>query len=106
MPTPEETKTLLEQLIDIVEKVNNEDLDTNAKLFEWFERKFQGKVNEEISSDIAFTQVPLSTKVEDMNKVLEKNFLLYTKLYDPRLFTCETKHRILSVERNLNILGT
>ena len=37
LPTPEETKPLLEQLSDIVEKINNEDLDTNAKLFEWFE---------------------------------------------------------------------
>lgn len=35
LPTPDERKTLLEQLPDIVEKVSNEDLDTNAKLLEW-----------------------------------------------------------------------
>ena len=34
LPTLKETKPLLEQLSDIVEKINNEDLDTNAKLLE------------------------------------------------------------------------
>ena len=40
LPTPKGTKPLLKQLLDIVEKINNEDLDTNAKLLEWFEKKF------------------------------------------------------------------
>ena len=106
MPTPKETKPLLEQLIDIVEKVNNEDLDTNEKLLGWFERKFQEKVNEKIFGDIALTQVALFTNVEDVKKVLENILSLYTKLCDPTLFTQETKHRILSLERNLNISGT
>ena len=89
-----------------MEKVNNEDLDTNSKLFEWSKRKFQGKVNEKISSEITLTQVTLSTKVEDVKKVLENIFSLYTKLCDPTLFTQETRHRVLILERNLNILGT
>ena len=42
-----------------MEHVNNEDQDTNAKLLEWSERKFQGKENEKISGDIALTQVEL-----------------------------------------------
>ena len=41
-----------------------------------------------------------------MKKVLENIFSLYTKLCDPTLFTQETRHCILSLERNLNILGT
>ena len=41
-----EIKQLLEQLSNIVEKMNNEDMNTNAKLFEWSEKKFQSKVNE------------------------------------------------------------
>ena len=56
LPTPKETKPLIEQLIDIVEKVSNEDLDTIIFL-EWSEKKFQGKVNEKISSRITLTQV-------------------------------------------------
>lgn len=40
LPTPEETKPLLEKLSDIVEKVNNEDLDTSTKLLDWSEKKF------------------------------------------------------------------
>ena len=70
-----------------MEKVNNEDLDTNAKLLEWSKRKFQGKFNEKIYGDITLTQVALSTKVEDVKKVLENIFSLYTKLCDLTLFT-------------------
>ena len=39
---PDETRPIIEQLSDIVDQVNNEDHDTNAKLMEWSERKFQG----------------------------------------------------------------
>ena len=48
LPPPYETKDIMEQLSDIVEQVTNTDLDTNVKLIEWSERKFQGKVNEKI----------------------------------------------------------
>ena len=101
MPTPEESKPLLE----IVEKINNEDIDTSAKLLEWSEKKFQSKVNEKISGEIALTQVALTTKVKDLKKVLENIFSLYTRLCDSSLFTQETRHIIMSLERNLNVLG-
>ena len=55
LPTLDETKTLIEQLTKIVEKVSDADLDKNAKLLEWSEKKFQNKVNEKISGDIALT---------------------------------------------------
>ena len=72
---------------------------------EWSEKKFQGKVNEKISSEITLSQVELATKVEKVKKVLENIFSLYTKLCDPTLFTQEMSHRILSLERNLKISG-
>ena len=75
-----------------MEKVNNEDMDTSAKLLEWWEKKFQSKENENISIDIALTQVSWVTKVKDVKKVLENIFSLYTKLCDPVLFTQETRH--------------
>ena len=74
LPTFEENKPLIEQLTYIVEKASNEDLDTTAKLLEWSKKKFQGKVNEKISSEIALTQVALATKVEEVKKVLENIF--------------------------------
>ena len=58
------------------------DLDTTTKNLEWSKKKFQGKVNEKISSEIALTQVALATKVEEVKKVLENIFSLYTKLCD------------------------
>ena len=89
----------------MVEKFSNEDLDTNSKLLEWSEKKFQNKVNEKTSSDIALTQVALETKVKDIKKVLENIFSLYTKICDPMLFTQDTSHRILNLERNLKVSG-
>ena len=77
-----------------MEKVSNEDLDTTAKLLDWSKKKFQGKVNEKISSEIALIQVALENKVEDVKKELENIFSLYTKLCDPTLFTQETKSHI------------
>ena len=74
--TPKETKPLIEQLKNIVEKVSNEELDTTTKLVEWFKRNFQGMVNEKISSEIALTQVALATKIEEVKKVLENIFSL------------------------------
>ena len=55
----------------------NEDHDTNIKLMERSERKFQGKVNEEISSDIALLQVELAKKLERVKIVLGNIFSLY-----------------------------
>ena len=64
MPPPDESKAIIEQLSEIVEQVTNEDHETNVKLMEWSERKFQGKVNEKIFGDIALSQVELATKIE------------------------------------------
>ena len=81
-----------------MEKVSDVDLDTNAKLLDWSKKKFQSKVNEKISGDIALTQVALVTKVEDVKKVLENIISFYTKLCNPKLFTQETRSHILSLE--------
>ena len=61
------------------------------------------KVNENISSEIALTQVELAKKIEKVNQVLENIFSLYSKLCDPSIFTQETSQRIMSLERNLKI---
>ena len=96
----------MEQLSNIVDQVQNEGLDTNVKLLEWFEKKFQMKVNEKISGEIALTQVELAKKVEKVKIVLENIFSLYSKLCDFSYFTQESSQRILSLERNLKISGT
>ena len=90
---------------DIMEQVTNEDQDANAKLLECSTKKFQAKVNEKISNDIALSQVELAIKIENVKKVLENIFSLYTKLCDPTLFTQEASHIILILQRNFNILG-
>ena len=41
LPAPDKAKPIIEQQESIVEKINDEDLDTNVKLLEWSEKKFQ-----------------------------------------------------------------
>ena len=83
--------------------MNNQDQETDIKLMEWSERKFQGKVNQKISSDIELSQVELATRIKKVKKVLENIFSLYRKLCNPTLFTQETSHKILSMEKNLKL---
>ena len=40
LQSPNESKPIMEQLLDIVDQVTSEDQDTNVKLMEWSERKF------------------------------------------------------------------
>ena len=61
---PDATRPIIEELSDIVDQMNNEDHDTNAKLMEWSEKKFQGKVNQKISNDIILGQVDLAKKLD------------------------------------------
>ena len=78
----------------IVDKISDADLDTNTKLLQWSKKKFQSKVNENISSAIALRKVDLETKMKDMKKVLENIFSLYTKLCDVNFFTKEAQRAI------------
>ena len=66
------------------------------------EKKFQGKVNEKIASEIALSQVELAEMVDKVKKVLENIFSLYKKLCDFTYFTQATNQRISTLERNLN----
>ena len=70
---------------------------------EWSEKKFQGKVNERIASEITLSQIELAKMIEKVKKVLENIFSLYKKLCDFSYFTQETSQRISTLERNLNI---
>ena len=82
LQVPDESKPIMEQLAHIVEQVQNEDQETNVKLMEWSEKKFQGKVNEKIASEIPLSQVELAKVNEKVKKVLENIFSLYKKLCD------------------------
>ena len=77
----------MEKLSNIVDQGQNEDVDTNVKLVEWSKKRFQKKVNEKISSEIALTQVELAKKIEKVKIVLENIFSLYSKLCDSSYFT-------------------
>jgi hypothetical protein len=88
---------------NIMEKINDEDLDTNIKLLEWSEKK--AKVNEKISRAIALNQVELATKIDGMKQVLENIFSLYTKLCDVPLFTEKVQRDIDHLERDLKSIG-
>ena len=103
LESPDETRPIIEKLSDIVDQVTNEDQDTNVKLMEWSEKKFQGKVSEKISNDMALSQVELAMKLDRVKIVLGNTFSLYNKLCDFSNFTQETSQWIMSSERNLKI---
>ena len=105
LQSPNDSKLIMEQLSDIGDQVTNEDHDTNVKLMEWSARKFQGKVNEKISSDIALSQVELAKKLKRVKIVLGNIFSLYKKLCRFSNFTQETSQWIMSLERNLKIFS-
>ena len=73
----------MEKFLEIVDKMQSEDLDTNAKLMEWSKKKFWAKVNEKISSEIEHSQLELDKKIEKVKEVIENIFSLYTKLCNP-----------------------
>ena len=100
-PKMNEDKPIIEKIFTIVEKIKDEDLDSNFKLLEWSQRKFHTKVLEKISSDIALRQVDLATKMESVKKVLENIFSLYTKLCDVNLFTREVQRAIDQLQGDL-----
>ena len=59
----DESKDIIEHLSNIVDQVTDADVDTNVKLLEWSERKFQSKVNEKISIEITKSQVEMAKKI-------------------------------------------
>ena len=48
-----EDKPIIEKLVNIVDKISDENLDYNVKLLEWSKKKFHSKVFGKISSAIA-----------------------------------------------------
>ena len=87
----EQISNIIKKLVNIVDKIKDEDLDTNVKWLEWYERKFHTKVLEKISNVIALRQVDLATKMENLKKVLENIFSIYRKLCNVEIFTKETQ---------------
>lgn len=103
LQSPDESRPIIEKISNIVDQVTSQDQDTDAKLLEWSERKFQAKVNKKILGDIALSQVELAKKIEIVKTVLGNIFSLYNKLCDFSTFTQDTSQRILSLERNRKI---
>ena len=100
---PNSSSPILVQLSDIVDQINNEDHDTNAKLMEWLEKKIHTKVNQKLANDIILKQVDLANTLDRVKVVLGNIFSLYTKLCDFSNFTQEINQKILSLEKNLKI---
>ena len=81
----------MEQLSNIVDQVQSEDLDTNAKLLEWSKKKFQTKVNEKILGEIALSQVELAKKLRR-----SKQYLRIYSHYTPNYVIHHFSHKRLA----------
>ena len=60
----DESKDIIDQLLDIVDQVQDPNLDTNVKLLEWSERRFHRKVNEKIATEIVLSQMEMAKKID------------------------------------------
>ena len=96
-------RPILKQLSDIVDQINNEDHDTNAKLMEWSEKKIQAKVNQKIANDIILEQVELGKQLDKAKVVLGNIFSLHSKLCDFSKFTQKITPKVLDLERKLKL---
>ena len=86
-----------------MDQVTDADLDTNVKLLEWLEQRFQSKVNEKIATKIALSQVEMAKKIERVTEVLGKILSFYTKLCNIAPFTHEVGLKSLQLEDELKV---
>ena len=55
-------------MVQIVERLNDPGIDTNEKLMQWFERKFEKRVMEKIVAEIATRHIEISKIVDNLEK--------------------------------------
>lgn len=97
-------KPIIEQLVHIVDRIKDEDKETNVKLLEQSEKKFHTKVLDKISSAITLRHVVLSTKMETVKIALENIYYLYTKLCNVYFFNQETQQTIEFLQGELKFI--
>lgn len=86
-----EKNPIIDQLIHFIEKVNNDDIEANEKLLKWSEKKFEHKLLEKVSIEIAIKQDELSNIVNIVEGFLQIIFSLQRKLCDFEFFTLENQ---------------
>lgn len=80
MTNVNDSDPILEQLVHIAKKVADDESEANDKLLQWSKRKFETKVLNKVSVEIAIKQVELSTLVSDTKEVVLNAQSLYKKV--------------------------
>lgn len=83
------TEPIITQLVNIVDKVNTEDVEPNDKLFLWLERKFHKQIMVKMIESIEHHKAKLSSKDEEIKEVLNKAYTLISKLCNIGFFIDE-----------------
>lgn len=94
------SQPILFQLGEVVQKFN-EDTEGQEKLIEKFENKFNNKVLEHISRQIAIHQVELSTILVNLEVSCSNVSSLFAKLCDITKYTKEVKDKLSKIDTNL-----
>ena len=94
------SQPILHQLAKVVQNFN-EDTDSQDKLFQKAEKKFENKVLEHIAQQIAIYQVELSTFLGSMETTCTNVSSLFGKLYDVSNFTKEIKGKLSKIDEDL-----
>ena len=94
------TQNILLQLEEVVHKFN-EDSSVQEKLIEKAEKKFDNKVLEHISQQIAIKQVELATFLGNFENSFKNAASLFAKLCDVSRFTKEIKKKLNKIDNDM-----
>lgn len=99
--TLDEKAPILKQLVLLVDKVNALDVDAQAKLMEWVEKKFKNKAMEKATQTIAIQWVEISTMVMRLNPLVQNLISSFKKLSNIPHLTQEIKEKLQKIGEDM-----
>lgn len=94
---------IISQLVNIVDQINVEDIESNEKFMDWSTNKFENKVVDRFSTKIAEQNVQLQECVHNIEELIEKVKHLYKMLCDMPRFTSDLRENIQQIQADMKI---
>ena len=88
------------QLVEAVQKLN-EDLNSQERLLQRVEKKFETRVLEQISQKIGIYEVELSISISSLETTYSNITLLFGKLCDTTIFMKDIKDKLSNIDEHL-----
>lgn len=85
---------ILDQLVQVVDKINEPEIDTQSKFMQRAENKSKHKVLEKVSTELTIQQVALSTYVTDLEVIVQNVITLFHRLCNIPSLTRHVKDKL------------